>query len=209
MTIHPIRQRDGRVNALVVQALHSPLVTPQQLGFGHLFIVWLRRGLAAAWGSCWRSVSSRFPSVSGSESGSGSIPAVYCGWSSCTVVSKSHLLSFDSDSDTDTDTDYDPYCDRDVTAAIGSRLSCVEKLKICPNTSCCCATLATSCQCHSPPAHPPRHPPQCRSTTTTRTSTVPSGLSTRNCGAKRKNRLIAMQDRNQPVPKHLLLYSNP
>jgi hypothetical protein len=55
-------------------------------------------------------VCSWFPSVSGSESGSGSIPAVYCGWSPRTVsprcpsfvgitavfrslVSKSHLLS--------------------------------------------------------------------------------------------------------------------
>jgi hypothetical protein len=182
MTIHPIRQRAAGSTPLVVQALHSPLVTPQQLGFGHFFIVWLRRGLAAAWDSCWRSVCSRFPSVSGSESGSGSIPAVYCGWSSCTVVSKSHLLSFDSDSDTDPDTDYDPYCDRDVTAAIGSRLSCVEKLKICPNTSCCCATLATSCQCHPPPHTPLCNDKRCRGgSRTAPTANRPFGLSKCGC----------------------------
>jgi hypothetical protein len=78
-------------------------------------------------GSPYRSVCSWFPSVSGSESGSGSIPTGIVGGpharcspaetlDRCTVhirflVSKSHLLSFDSDSDSDTDPDDNPIDD--------------------------------------------------------------------------------------------------
>jgi hypothetical protein len=54
-----------------------------------------RRGLAAAWSRLLRSVCSWFPSVSGSESesGSGSIPTVYCGWSSSTEARPTDAIS--------------------------------------------------------------------------------------------------------------------
>jgi hypothetical protein len=104
-------------------------------GVWAFFIVWLRHGSAAAWSQLLAIRLSWFPSVSGSESGSGSIPTVYRGLVVTHVVatlpefrqhrqdavqqgftgrvpcirflvSKSHLLSFDSDSDTDPDPDY-------------------------------------------------------------------------------------------------------
>jgi hypothetical protein len=102
--------------------------TPSRPGclLSYFFIVRLRRDLAADSSRTVgkRSVCSWLTSVSGSESGSGSIPTVYRfrrrmvvgphAWCSLVtletrfLVSKPHLLSFDSDSDTDPDPDYKP-----------------------------------------------------------------------------------------------------
>jgi hypothetical protein len=102
----------------------KPRVAAQHLGFGHFFIDWLRRGLAAAWS---RLLAIRLHLVSiGVGVGIG-IGIDFDGVLGLVLthgaislpefpVSKSHLFSFDSDSDTDPDPgpDYNPYRDRDA-----------------------------------------------------------------------------------------------
>jgi hypothetical protein len=86
--------------------------------FGYFFIIWLRRGLAAAWSQLLAIRLLLVPIGVGVGIDSERIgPADIR--DRCTVhhpvlVSKSHLLSFDSDSDTDHDPDYNPYRDQDA-----------------------------------------------------------------------------------------------
>jgi hypothetical protein len=62
----------------------------------------------------WRSVCSWFPSVSVSESGSGSIPTVYCDWSSRTHEIEIQIeIQIDIDCDFDFDFDLDSDSDSD------------------------------------------------------------------------------------------------
>jgi hypothetical protein len=101
------------------------------LGFGHFFIVWLRRGLAAAWSQLLAIRSLPVPIGVGVGIGIGidsdgvsclvlthgvaSLPEYRQHKPTCGPA-RPHLLSFDSDSDTDPDPDpdYNPYRDRDA-----------------------------------------------------------------------------------------------
>jgi hypothetical protein len=105
----------------VVGGVCTALGTAHHFGFGHFFIVWFRRGLAAAW--------SRLPAIRlllvpigvGVGIGIGIDSACVLGLvlthgvaslpefrqPATRRVQKSHLLSFDSDTDTDPDPDPD------------------------------------------------------------------------------------------------------
>jgi hypothetical protein len=83
------------------------------MGFGHFFIVCLRRGLAAAWSRLLAIRLLLVPIGVGVGIGIGIDSDCVLRLVLTHGAASSTLLSFDSDSDSDTDPDY-PYSDRDA-----------------------------------------------------------------------------------------------